>query len=342
MKTHYWGKPENQLTYMELATYGLTFIGNLSDFCRRNAFIAGTPQAEVSKQIFEKFDSDRILETAFKEVLDKIWYWTRCYSRVTYRMYGYEYDCETKTKKCGCCYINKLTFLLTAQESESKTFIHNNIKRKAYRLFMTADGLYSPRPATVARNRIYPEAKDDENMNIYIQSHALQRFKERLDAFDPSNLNILIQSSFTNGLQLAKTGKSVLFTCLMEEGRAVGYFTFFVHENDIVVNTFLPLTSDDTPEGKKLHELLPLDKEEIVHLGMDKISFLLKVDFEKILLLKQAFIASNIWPTKILLNQMFDEEETKDDGLIDMGKTMLVKNYIDKLKKRTSPLNGKT
>jgi hypothetical protein len=337
MKTQYWGEPENQLTYMELATYGLTFLGNLSDFYRKNAFIAGTPQAEAARRIFEKFNGDRILETAFKEVMDNIWYWTRCYSRVTYRMYGYEYDFGTRIRQRDGWCINKLTFLLTARESETKEFVHNGIRRKAYRLFMTADGLYVPGPATVARNDIYPEAKEDEKMNIYIQSHALQRFKERLDAVDPSNRNLLIQSSFTNALQVVTVGKNALFACLLDGERALGYFAFFVHENDIVVNTFLPLTGDNTPEGRKLHELLPLNREEIVHLGMDKISFLLTVDFEKIPLLKQAFTESNIWPTKIALDRMFEEDEYP----VDMGKTMFVKNYLDRLKQRTSLLKEK-
>ena len=44
------------------------------------------------------------------------------------------------------------------------------------------------------------------------------------------------------------------------------------------------------PDGKVLFKLLKLSKDETIYLGMDKMSFLFKVDFEQIPVFKQALI----------------------------------------------------
>ena len=328
MRTNYWGDPEHKITYMELATFGFSFLGNLSDFIEKKSFLPDSPQEEAARRIFEKLQSEALPGTAFGEVLCNVWYMTRAYSRVNYRMYGFEFEYERKVKPCGCCYTNRLRFLLTALDSESKMFTYNHIDRKAYRMFKTAEGFYEPKPATVSSKKIYPKAMDDVELNIYIQSHVLHRFKERMDALEPLNQNLVIHYTFTHGLELVSFDNQTLFACLVEDGIA-GYFTFFLKGGDIVINTFLPLTSQSTPEGKKLYESLLLSKEEIKYLGMDKISFLVKVDFEQIPKLKQALIESNFWPIKLVLDRICKDDET--DTLIDRNKTIFVKNYFDKL-----------
>jgi len=332
LKTTYWGNPEHDITLMELATYGLSFLGNLSDMLGKDGFIPGTSQADAAQRIFEKFDEDYVLQTAFKEALENVWHETRRYSKVNFRMYGYEYDCITK-EIYGGCRRNKLIIRLTAQDCEEKVFIYKNIKRKAYRLFMTAAGLRKPEAATVPRNQIFPDAQEDEKLNIYIQSHALQRFKMRMDVFSPADQNLMIQYAFSDGLQLTPFENGFLFACMIDEKLATGYFTFFVDNNDIVINTFIPIVSANTPEGKKLHEIHSLDHEEIVFLGMDKLSFLLKVDFEQIPKLKNALIHSTIWELKTAIDDM-ESEDKEQKSMIDLDKTKFVKGYFDKLKRK--------
>ena len=334
MKTHFWGAPEHGITYMELATYGFSFLGNLHDYLEKKSFAEGTPQEEVAKSIMEKLGSHVFFEKAMAEVLDHIWYMTRGYSRVNYRMYGFEFEVDRTEKPRGFCYFNRLLILVTAQESEMKIFTFNHIERIAYRLFMTSDALHKPSPAMVSSKKIFPKAQDDVQLNFYIQSHVLHRFKQRMDSFEPSTQNLLIQYAFTLGLEIVCFEDHVLLACLGNDGLTVGYFTFFVQAGDIVINTFLPIVSPNTPEGKKLHELLSLSKEEITYLGMDKISFLQKVDFEQLPVFKQALIDSGIWPTKLML----DECEQKE-SMIDMDKTMFVKKFLDK-KEEYKPRKG--
>ena len=50
---------------------------------------------------------------------------------------------------------------------------------------------------------------------------------------------------------------------------------------------------------------------------MDKISFLLKIDFEKIPVLKQALIDSGIWEVKLMLERLSTEDKLEEEIQID-------------------------
>jgi len=338
MKSTFFGNPENQLTYMELAIYGFSFLVNLSNMIERDRIIHGTPQEEAAKKIYEKYDKTKFCNESFIEILDNVWYKTKCYSRINFRFYGFEFTFEHFEKTGGTSM--KPTVLITAQECETKKFTHKGIERKAFRILRTADGWHEPSQATVRRNLIFPNAKDDELLNIYVQSHVLHRLKERLDAFEPSITNLLIQYAFTGGLKVVTFEKQTLFSCLIEDALPVGYFTFFIDGVDIVINTFIPLASPNTPEGKKLHELLPLDKDAVIYLGMDKVSFFLDIDFEQIPALKQALIDSNIWQTKLVLDRIYERGALTENNIaIDSSKTKFVKQYFDKLEEHIGDFN---
>jgi hypothetical protein len=343
IKTNYWGNPENKITYLELYTAGLSFLSSIqSMFKEDNLFESGTPQFESASQICEKFDRDDLMNESSKEVSDHIFYLSRRYSRVNFRMYGHTLDCDKlPSRKCNCghCYEYRISYRITVQECETKYFSFNNIYRKTFRLFEPADGLYLPKPLTIYQNAIFPKEKKDKNFNMYVQSHVFHRFKERLDILSPTDHNLLFQYTFTRHLKLVQYDNRDLFACMIADDCPVGYFTFLIHGDDIVVNTFLPLVGDNTPEGKGLQKLLFLSKDEIIYLGMDKISFFSRVDFEQIPELKQALIDSNIWQIKLELDNFINEEDTK--YCIDIDKTMFVKNYFNKRDKINKTQNEK-
>jgi hypothetical protein len=338
IKTNFWGNPEVKLTYYELYTAGMSFLSTIQGmFKEDNLFEPGTPQYESASRICEKFDRDELLNESAKEVSDHIFYLTRGYSRVNYRMYGHTLDCDklpSQKCKCGHCFEYRISYRITVQECEAKYFSINNIYRKAFRMFSPADGLYLSKPLTVYQKAIFPKEKEGKNFNMYVQSHVFHRFKERLDTFTPTGHNLLFQYAFTRYIKLVHYDNRDLFACLIaDDCPPVGYFTFLIRGDDIIVNTFIPLVGDNTPEGKKLQELLSLGKEEIVYLGMDKISFFTRVDFDQIPELKQALIDSNIWTVKLELDKMYEEDADDDESQIDINKTMFVKNYFAKREK---------
>jgi hypothetical protein len=336
MKTEYFGNPENQLTYMELATYGLGFF--MSVFIQNEGgLFTGTPQEEIAQHIYEKFEKEELFKDGFTHVLNEVHFLTRSYSQVNFRLYGFSYDWKPSNSKIRDTTPMQMKIKLTAQNCEWKMFTHNDVERKAYRLIVTAHGIYEPSWAVLRKNKIFPNANEEEYLNIYIQSHVLHRLKERLDLFEPKVRNYFTQFALTYGQLVVSVEKQKLLACLGNKDRPLGYFTFFIQKHDIVVNTFIPLASQNTPEGKKLYELLPLSKEEMTYLGMDKISFYTKIDFEQIPMLKQALIKSGIWETKVELDGMLDVDALEEgETPIDMTKTMFVKSFFDKLEQHRS------
>ena len=330
LKNNYWGNPENNITLIELATYGLSFLSNIEQAFKEHFFDENSPQFEATQIICKKFKRDDVLTNEFLGLIDDIYHQTSGYSKINFRIYGFSFDCEGIKKPCGCCYDSRFTVRITTKDSEEKIFTYNEIKRKAFRIYRADIGIYLPKPITIERKKIFPRAPENDDLNIYVQSHVLYRFKERMDSFVPTAQNILIQNTFTLKMNMVSFENRVLFACLIEE-QPIGYFTFFVQDSNIVINTFLPLTSTDTPEGKKLHELLPLTKEELIYLGMDKTSFYLKVDFEQIPILKQALIDSKIWEAKLELEAETQDSEDRDNETpIDINKTNFVKNYFER------------
>ena len=337
IKKKFWGNPDNKLTFFELYTAGLSFLSTIQGMFREdNLFEPGTPQFESASRICEKFDRDDLMNESSKEVSDHIFYLTRRYSRVNFRMYGHTLDCDKipdKRCNCGHCFEYRMSYRITVQESETKYFSFNNIYRQTFRMFEPADGLYLPKPLTIFQTALFPNEKEDRVFNMYVQSHVFHRFKERMDTLSPTDLNLLFQYTFTRYLKLVKYDNRELFACLIADNCSIGYFSFLIRGDDIVINTFLPLVGENTPEGKKLQKLLSLSKDEVIYLGMDKISFFTRVDFEQVPELKKALIDSNIWPIKLALDDLFETEDADSDASpIDINKTMFVKNYFDKRK----------
>lgn len=330
MRNNIWDSSEHQLTYMDVAICGASFLVNLSNLMERGSFMTGSPQEILANKICEKYDATEVVNYMFNEILIRdTWQETRGYSRINYRMYGYDFEIRHTSKIGGVSM--RPTIYLTAQECEVKRFSYKNIERKAFRVINMGTGWSRrPVPASIKRNRIFPSAKEEEELNIYVQSHVLQRLKERLDTFDTMSQNILIQYALTVGLKTVSFGKQILFSCVIEDGLPVGYFTFFVQDTDVIITTFIPLSSAAGPEGKRLNELLPLSKEEIVYLGMDKVSFYLNIDFEQIPVLKESLINSGIWETKLVLDRIFASEDENENTRISQSKTKFVKDFFNK------------
>ncbi|MDR0795813.1 MAG: hypothetical protein LBE79_07165 [Tannerella sp.] len=323
MKVRYFDDPADTITYIDLATCGMGFIMAFWDYESKFQWVAATPaQLEAARQIKEKIGDIEAYyhEKGFARVFSMLYYLTRCYSQVNFRNYGFKYTWEAS----GIAAM-RMKIELTSQDCVTKMFTHNGVKRRAFRLPFTDNSVYEPGWATVRRKRIFPRAKENEVLNIYIQSHVLHRYKERVDIFEATDRNFFLQSSLTLRQKVVVSDRQTFLECSVDSC-PIGYFTFFVSGDDIVLKTFIPLLGEGTPESRKLHEMLPLEKDDIKYLGMDKLSFFADIDFEQIPSLKQALIDSGIWKVKEMIDGAFVKAYS-----IDMNKTMFVKKYFDKI-----------
>ena len=328
MKTNYFGNPEHGVTYMDFTIYGYAFYNLLTTHVDNGTF-NGTPQEETARRICENIEKSELYNNeGYFALQNHLMYQTRSYSQVNFRLYGFNWsweDVRTKITVDGFT-TKQMRIKLTVQNCETKMFKYKNIERKAFRLIYTADGEENARGAVIKRYKIYPNAKKEEELNIYIQSHALNRYKQRVDILDPNERNYHIQQVLITEQKVISFEKQHFWACTLGDA-IIGYFTYFTRDCDMIVNTFLPITSENTPEGKKLRDMLILSNEDIVYLGMDKLSFYSTIDFEQIPALKQALINSDIWKTKIAVDNAIQK---KGEVMIDMKKTLFVKKFIDK------------
>lgn len=111
----------------------------------------------------------------------------------------------------------------------------------------------------------------DIPVDVYIQSHALQRLSERLDCFEVGVIQM-------NLYQSLKDVKVVFENCdqpLIEYkffGTKVGYLRADYVDGVILIRTFLFITNNGTPEGKRLERFTGLQKLDKKYLAIDMMS----------------------------------------------------------------------
>ncbi|MFA9372403.1 MAG: hypothetical protein ACERIH_11900 [Labilibaculum antarcticum] len=120
--------------------------------------------------------------------------------------------------------------------------------------------------------------KDDEGyLDMYIQSHALNRMKERLDVFDKMTLNHILCLNVSDVTEFEHY-RGYLLLPLLVYSLKIGYFVCNVLDNKLVVRSFLFVTHSFTPEGDKLKEITGLKRLDISYWKIDRLSTLMQID----------------------------------------------------------------
>jgi hypothetical protein len=135
------------------------------------------------------------------------------------------------------------------------------------------------------------ERKRDEEIPVFIQPHALHRLEERLDCLPRHFLHFCIYLSVTTG----SVSRGDNHTFLIEYNllyKKAGYLLAGIHDGVLVIHTFLFLTNNGTPEGKKLQEITGLGKLDKEYLSIDKLSTFYASDIADNMEVKQLFISA--------------------------------------------------
>ena len=115
---------------------------------------------------------------------------------------------------------------------------------------------------------------------VYAQRHVIDRMAERLSVANPSHWALMsLCNSIKNPVIFKQDDScdSFLLECRTRKLR-IGYFGCQIVGNAVLVNTFLFLTMDGTPEGAKFRRILRLRRQDREYLGLDKISAFLHTD----------------------------------------------------------------
>jgi len=108
----------------------------------------------------------------------------------------------------------------------------------------------------------------DIPLDVYIQKHALDKLQERID-ITPGIMHYMIFMILNQPvIRHHKNDNNSLVEYYLSDQK-VGYLLVSLVEAKLIIRTFLFLTNDGTPEGKKLNQLLALDKQDKKYLMID-------------------------------------------------------------------------
>lgn len=120
----------------------------------------------------------------------------------------------------------------------------------------------------------------NDELMVYMQSHARKRMGERLDLVDSSSIYYTIWMNTTDMDKFILYKGYLLFPYELHKCR-VGYLVADIIDDLLVFKTFLFITHSSTPEGDKLKEISGLAWKDISYWKIDRLSTFLKTDTEK-------------------------------------------------------------
>lgn len=129
----------------------------------------------------------------------------------------------------------------------------------------------------------------DTPLDVYIQTHALQRLAERIDCFPIGSVHYNMFQSF----KFPVVSNDLYGNILMEFryfNTKAGYFRLDIIDGKIIIRTFLFVTNNGTPEGQKLGSNTGLQKLDKKYLAIDKLSTFMTSDIGKNENVKKIFI----------------------------------------------------
>jgi hypothetical protein len=328
LKREYFDK-ESKTTWMDVATVGKSLL--LSFMSEAFTDKLQPHQLEVSKRLLAAFETKNIFTICQARIVESIRVSLMSLSQPNFRTYGLAPVQPIPEKNRP---VIQRYFCITTHECQTLHFKYRNYERIAFRVFLGPIGDAPASNATLAMSKLFPGIKHDRQLDIYIQSHAIRRLKERLDTMHPAVRTDVMHLSLAYAQQIIRIANGRMYiTCIMPDStgiKAVGYFAFTIDGNNLLILTFLPLLSPHMPEGQILSERLHLSHEDLIYLGMDKLSFFYDVDIEQIPALKRVlFDELHLDYVHKLYNS------TRQDGeSFSEKKTTFVKNFFREIEDR--------
>ena len=260
----------DSLSLFELFTVGLSVIIYLEQLEEDDYKNAG----EV-KKLQNKFKSmESIIDGAGFRLLMNLMVTGFMESDLTSRFYWLDYDPSIfKTARTGIK--NTIVVHSTVPEKISVA-LEGDKYRPAFKIYC----IYSRGTQYIRVKRSLLGLKDygaDSEIDLYIQMHAVQRLKERLDCLDIVGINICLYFSLKES-KIINAGKNDYLIEFRIDSIVVGYLVAHIQEEKLIIRTFLFVTQSGTPEGEKLKELYGLGRLDVSYLELDKLSTYIYTD----------------------------------------------------------------
>jgi hypothetical protein len=254
----------HKISVLELITIGIIFFNYLTNL-QENEY---TNAAEVKKLLRSYRPFEKIFDDTYWELYVCMLIIAYDQSSLDGKIYWLKHEIEVSERHTfGLENLIRVSF----NTPEQISVCIDNKKRPTFRVcwWKTGCGLkyYFVSYKELGINGGSP----DSTMDIYIQSHALQRLKERLDCLNPVFMNIHLTSSLEN-IKMHKNEDGVYFIEYLLNEIKIGYLVADIRDCKLVIRTFLFITQNGTPEGNKLSELYGLAKIDKSYIALDKLS----------------------------------------------------------------------
>jgi hypothetical protein len=195
---------------------------------------------------------------------------------------------------------------LNAYSPESVSVNFDGNVRSAFRVAITSNGSEPIWVKLNAERLGLNHLAPDTEIPVYIQNHALNRLKERIDCAEPTMIYINLVYSLEEGRCITYRGNRLIEFLFFKH--KVGYLLIDVVNDAVIVRTFLILTHFDTPEGDNLHRIIGFEKPDITYLNLDKLSTFVFSDIREKVIVRDLFTRAGCEKLLEVPKKEFDKE----------------------------------
>jgi hypothetical protein len=154
----------------------------------------------------------------------------------------------------------------------------------------------------------------EKELEVYIQSHALKRFRERLDVLNSDAINYLLWEN-THTIEKIEVYRGFLLHPIKLFDIKIGYLVGKIVDDKLLFSTFLFITHSCCPEGDQLKKNTGLGKQDISYWHIDRLSTFINLKEENYPQLIRLFDEAGMGDVKELKNKKFDIDSLQDANL---------------------------
>jgi hypothetical protein len=206
----------------------------------------------------------------------------------------------------------KNVFYMRHIEPTRKHFVVEGHARPAVRIGWAYSNLLDW--ADIKPSQLGLSSNNDEPMPVFIQSHALMRLTERMGL----TIGMMHFAAFHSikQCQYHRDERGRILIAYNYFNKKTGYLVCSVEQDCVLVHTFLFLTNNGTPEGKKLFDLTGLQIMDKKYLAIDRLETLLSYSIEENELVKTIFMQADCGHLFSLKKEFIGERHTNSATII--------------------------
>ncbi len=201
-------------------------------------------------------------------------------------------------------------YIVEQKKAETELLEIDGNKRTIYRICLNHNQEFIP--LTITPDKLGVEGLMQKfPLKVFIQRHALDRINTRLGKLFYIFNYVHIVPAILGKSVPAENNNSYLFPVAYGQVK-IGYLKGDIIGDKLVIRTFLFLTNNGTPEGKKLHNLIGLQKADKEFLRIDKLSTFVNSDIKENEKLKTLFCEAGCGDLFQLDKTVLDNSDKKE------------------------------